>query len=222
MATTRADHPEYPSAHAFHSTALTDAVAAFFGTNQLTWTLETDKTAVPTLVQTRRTYQGNAALMTDIDNARVWAGLHYRNSMNEGRALGARVAQHVTTNFFRPRTPASPAQLPRTGNSSLWFVVTVGLSLASTGALSRAVSSRRWPARSGRVGGHPVRQVEATMRENSSGRSTPANGLNPIHLGKLRTKARLPVSVTAPRRSASPMERSPSHSSTMVRRDVVT
>jgi hypothetical protein len=137
------NHPEYPSAHAFFSTALSEAVAAFFGTNQLAWTLETDKTAVPSLVQTRRTYQGNAALMADIDNARIWAGLHYRNSMNEGRALGARVARHVTTNYFRPRTPAPLAQLPRTGNSPLWFLVTLGLGLASTGALTRAVSSHR-------------------------------------------------------------------------------
>lgn len=139
------DHPEYPSAHAFFSTALSDAVAAFFGTDQLAWTLETDKTAVPSLVQSRRTYQGNAALMADIDNARIWAGLHYRNSMNVGRALGARVSEHVTTTYFRPRMSAPSAQLPRTGNPPLWFLVSLGLGLASTGALIRAVSSHRRP-----------------------------------------------------------------------------
>ena len=137
------NHPEYPSAHAFFSTALSDAVVAFFATEQLAWTLETDKTAVPALVQTRRTYQSNAALMADIANARIWAGLHYRNSMNEGQALGARVARHVTRNYFRPRTADPPAQLPRTGNSPLWFLVTLGLGLALTGALTETLSSRR-------------------------------------------------------------------------------
>jgi hypothetical protein len=137
------NHPEYPSAHAFFSTAFSDAVAAFFGTDQLEWTLETDKTAVPALVQTRRTYRGNAALMADIENARIWAGLHYRNSMNEGRVLGARIAAHVTTNYFRPRTPAALAQLPRTGTSRPWVLVALGVGLVSAGAVSRAVSARR-------------------------------------------------------------------------------
>jgi hypothetical protein len=41
--------------------------------------------------------------MADVDNARVWAGLHYRNSMDEGGALGSEVANHVTKGYFRPR-----------------------------------------------------------------------------------------------------------------------
>src|SRR5262249_7637632 len=32
-------HPEYPSAHSFSTTAITDTVARFFGTNKVTWTL---------------------------------------------------------------------------------------------------------------------------------------------------------------------------------------
>ena len=138
------NYPEYPSAHAFFSTALSDAVAAFFGTNELEWTLETDKTAVPSLVQTRRIYQGNAALMADIANARIWAGLHSRNSLTAGSALGARIAHHVTTNYFRPRPVDPLTQLPRTGTPLLRFLVTVGLGLVVTGAVTRAaVSARR-------------------------------------------------------------------------------
>ncbi|MGH3811499.1 MAG: vanadium-dependent haloperoxidase [Pseudonocardiaceae bacterium] len=97
------NHPEYPSGHAFASTALTQAVAAFFGTDQVEWTIETSKDAVPQLVQTKRTYTSLNALMDDVDNARVWAGLHYRNSMVEGGALGSEIAQHVTKVYFRPR-----------------------------------------------------------------------------------------------------------------------
>ncbi|MGH3918112.1 MAG: vanadium-dependent haloperoxidase [Pseudonocardiaceae bacterium] len=97
------NHPEYPSAHAFASTALTQAVAAFFGTDKVEWTIETSKDAVPQLVQTNRTYTSLDALLDDVDNARVWAGLHYRNSMVEGGTLGSEVAKHVTTSYFRPR-----------------------------------------------------------------------------------------------------------------------
>ncbi len=96
------NHPEYPSGHGFFSTALTDAVAAFFGTNKVTWTLITSKAAVPQLVQNVRTYYDMNALMREIDDARVWAGLHWRHSMRHGDQVGRKVARHVTDNFFRP------------------------------------------------------------------------------------------------------------------------
>ncbi|MGH3785186.1 MAG: hypothetical protein ACRDRG_01235 [Pseudonocardiaceae bacterium] len=82
--------------------ALTEAVAAFFGTDKVEWIIETSKAAVPQLVQTKRTYTSLTAIMDDVDNARVWAGLHYRNSMIEGGVLGSEVAEHVTTGYFRP------------------------------------------------------------------------------------------------------------------------
>jgi hypothetical protein len=97
------NHPEYPSGHAFFSTALTDAVAAFFGTDEVEWTIVTSKEAVPEVVQTERTYKSLRALMDDVEDARVWAGLHYRNSMHEGDVLGRQIADHVTKNYFRPR-----------------------------------------------------------------------------------------------------------------------
>jgi hypothetical protein len=97
------NHPEYPSGHAFFSTALTDAVAAFFGNHDVEWTIVTSKEAVPQLVQTQRTYKNLKALKDDVENARVWAGLHYRNSMHEGAALGRQIAEHVMGGYFRPR-----------------------------------------------------------------------------------------------------------------------
>ena len=96
------NHPEYPSAHGFLSTAVTDAVAAFFGTNRVTWTIVTSQSAVPQLVQTERTYHDLNAITREIDDARVWAGLHWRHSMRDGDQIGRRVARHVVTHFFRP------------------------------------------------------------------------------------------------------------------------
>jgi hypothetical protein len=95
------NHPEYPSGHGFYSTALTDAVARFFQTRKLTWTITTSATAVPQLVQTQRTYTDLNQIMKEIDDARVWAGLHWRNSMKDGDKLGARVARHVLKHYFR-------------------------------------------------------------------------------------------------------------------------
>jgi hypothetical protein len=94
------NHPEYPSAHGFYSTAVTDAVAAFFGTNKVTWTISASKTSVPQLVHTERTYYDLNALMREVDDARVWAGLHWRHSMRQGDQVGRKVASYVTHNFF--------------------------------------------------------------------------------------------------------------------------
>ena len=96
------NHPEYPSGHGFWSTALVDATARFFGTNKVTWTLATSKTAVPKVEQTERTYHDLNALMRQIGNARIWAGLHWRQSIRHGEQVGRRVAAHVTRHYFGP------------------------------------------------------------------------------------------------------------------------
>jgi hypothetical protein len=94
------NHPEYPSGHGFWSTAVVDSVAAFFGTNKVTWTLVTSKTAVPLVVKTERTCDDLNALMREIGNSRVWAGLHWRHAIRHGEQVGRRVAAHVTRNYF--------------------------------------------------------------------------------------------------------------------------
>ena len=96
------NHPEYPSGHGFWSRALVDAVASFFGSNDVTWTIVTSKTAVPPLVKGERTYEQLDVLMREIGNARVWGGLHWRHAVVHGERIGRRVASHVTTHFFRP------------------------------------------------------------------------------------------------------------------------
>ena len=60
------NHPEYPSAHSFISTAITDTIARFFGTSKITWTLTASKVAIPQLVRTERTYPDLNALMHEI------------------------------------------------------------------------------------------------------------------------------------------------------------
>jgi hypothetical protein len=93
------NHPEYPSAHAFWSTALTDAVASFFGTQKVNWTITTSQTAVPQLVKTHRTYRKLNDITREIQDARVWAGLHWRQSMTDGRKIGKEVGRDVLEFF---------------------------------------------------------------------------------------------------------------------------
>jgi hypothetical protein len=96
------NHPEYPSAHSYSTTAITDTVARFFGTNKVTWTLTASRSAVPQLVQTERTYDDLSALMREIYDARVWAGLHWRHSMMHGAQIGRKVAKYVSDRYFLP------------------------------------------------------------------------------------------------------------------------
>lgn len=98
------NHPEYPSGHGFWSKSVVEAVAAFFHTEKVEWTVTTSKIAVPQVTTTDRTYRDLKVLMREIINARIWAGLHWRYAMQQGEQLGQRVAQHVTRNYFRKTT----------------------------------------------------------------------------------------------------------------------
>jgi hypothetical protein len=96
------NHPEYPSGHGFWSMAVLEAVASFFGRSKLNWTIVTSKAAVPALVRGERTYDHVNALMREIGDARVWAGLHWRHAIRHGEQIGRRVAAHVTKHYFQP------------------------------------------------------------------------------------------------------------------------
>jgi hypothetical protein len=96
------NHPEYPSAHAFWTSALTEMVSRYFGTRNVPWTLTTSKTAVPQLIQITRTYQNLIAMRNEAGDARVWAGLHWRHSLDDGDQIGIGVAKRVYDNYFRP------------------------------------------------------------------------------------------------------------------------
>lgn len=96
------NHPEYPSAHSFSTTALTDSIARFFGTNKVTWTLTAAPTATMPLNVTQRTYYNLNSVMREIYDARVWAGLHWRHSMLDGAQIGRKVSKYVCDHFFLP------------------------------------------------------------------------------------------------------------------------
>jgi hypothetical protein len=87
--------PEYPSAHACHTTAMATAVEAFFGTDRIRLTLDSRVTG------TTRTYARLQGAVRDVDVARVLVGFHFRSSDEQGSQLGAEVARYVTTHAFR-------------------------------------------------------------------------------------------------------------------------
>src|SRR6266540_1286700 len=94
---TTPNFPEYPSAHACHSTAVVEALDAFFGTDKVAFTLDSRVTG------TTRDYERLQDVVKDVDWARVLVGFHFRNSDQQGSNLGRKVGDYVLDHFFQPR-----------------------------------------------------------------------------------------------------------------------
>jgi hypothetical protein len=93
---TTPNFPEYPSAHACHSTAVVEALDAFFGTDKVPFTLDSRVTG------TTREYDRLHDIVKDVDWARVLVGFHFRNSDLQGSALGRKVGRYVADHYFQP------------------------------------------------------------------------------------------------------------------------
>jgi hypothetical protein len=90
------NHPEYPSAHACHTTAIAEALEGFFGPGRLRFSIDSVVTGET------RYYHRFREVIPEVNNARVWAGFHFRYSQQDGSRLGRRVARLVVRNFFQP------------------------------------------------------------------------------------------------------------------------
>jgi hypothetical protein len=88
--------PEYPSAHACHTTAVAESLEAFFGTDQVSFSLDSRVTG------TSRRYNRLHDVIKDVDRARVLVGFHFRNSDQEGANLGRKVARYIVKHRFEP------------------------------------------------------------------------------------------------------------------------
>jgi hypothetical protein len=94
------NHPEYPAAHGCVTSAMAEVFSDFFDTNDIDLTL-TSTIASPIFGSTRH-FATAADLRTEILYARLWGGLHYRNSSEEGIKLGRKVAHFDLTHAFAP------------------------------------------------------------------------------------------------------------------------
>lgn len=97
---TTPNHPEYPAAHGCLSGAVTEVLASYFGTDEFHFTMTS---AAPGLLQPVRSYDRFSQALTDILNARVYGGMHYRNSTIFGAGLGKQIARQALDHFFLPR-----------------------------------------------------------------------------------------------------------------------
>jgi hypothetical protein len=92
---TTPNFPEYPSAHACHSSAVVETLATFFGTDEVLLSLDSQATG------TTRRFKQLHDVVEDVEQARVLVGFHFRNSDLEGSILGRNVARAVLGRFSR-------------------------------------------------------------------------------------------------------------------------
>ena len=89
-------HPEYPAAHGCWTSATARIVEHFNGTNVVHFVLDS------TVTGTTHVFETTDDLRAEIINARVYGGMHYRNSVEVGATIGEHVADWVAY-LFRPR-----------------------------------------------------------------------------------------------------------------------
>src|SRR6266513_214424 len=99
------NHPEYPAAHGCFSGALCETLTFFFGTDNFSFTMDS---LVPGLIEPVRHYTSFSQALQDILDARVYGGMHFRNSTQQGAIIGKQVSHFATRHFFQPvRRPHS-------------------------------------------------------------------------------------------------------------------
>ena len=95
-------HPEFPAAHGCATGAIARTLESFFGTPNVKFSVNSAAT------HTTHTYNNVGQLEAEAYWARIYAGFHYRHSLDEGFKLGHRVAKQLNQNFFQPRHPDEP------------------------------------------------------------------------------------------------------------------
>ncbi|MDQ1471946.1 MAG: hypothetical protein QOJ99_3426 [Bryobacterales bacterium] len=91
-------HPEYPSAHGCFTGAVANSLQQYFGYQNFTFILSS------TVTKTVHEIRYMRDLEREVENARIYAGIHYHHSVIEGASLGGKVAQQTFQNFFGPNS----------------------------------------------------------------------------------------------------------------------
>jgi hypothetical protein len=87
-------HPEYPSAHAIFSGAAEAVLRGYFGSDDVNVSV-----TAPGPFGVTRTYRKFSELTEEVDNARVWGGIHFRSADVDGSEIGRKIGEIVLREF---------------------------------------------------------------------------------------------------------------------------
>ena len=87
-------HPEYPANHGCVTQALMDTLTAFFQTDEIPYSVTS------TVTGTTHSFDRFEDVVTEVDDARIFGGMHFHHSVKEGNRLGRRVADYILDHKF--------------------------------------------------------------------------------------------------------------------------
>lgn len=90
-------HPEYPCAHCVVSASLGAVLQAEIGSSPVPRLATTS----PTAPGVTRSWTSIAEFTQEVSNARIYDGVHYRNSTEVGAALGRKIGELVAAKTLR-------------------------------------------------------------------------------------------------------------------------
>ena len=91
-------HPEYPCAHCINVGAIAAVIEREFGAHPPTL-----RSTSVTLPGVTHSWKSPEDLIEEVSNARVWGGVHYRNSTTVGVAMGRKIGALVAGSTLQPR-----------------------------------------------------------------------------------------------------------------------
>ena len=97
-----APYPEWVSGHNCLDTANVTVLRMFFGDDPAGGPFEITSTFVNPGGPAVRTFDTFTQPLTELIEARIWAGLHYRSADVQGQTLGRNVAHYATANYLQP------------------------------------------------------------------------------------------------------------------------
>ena len=137
-------HPEYPAAHGCAYGAFARTLEKFFGRSDIPVTLTS------TVTGTLHSFTNVNDIVTESGDARVYGGMHFRSSVEDGATIGRNVAEWVARRYFTPL--ASPIPL---AGLQMWL-------RADAGVDTVLGTVRRWHDQSGN--GNDAIQADASRQ----------------------------------------------------------
>jgi hypothetical protein len=94
-------YPDHMSGATAYASASMHALASFFGTDEMTFYATSSRFPIdPTQPRERRYFSRFSDLTNEILEARIWAGIHFRNADVQAANLGREVERYVNTQYF--------------------------------------------------------------------------------------------------------------------------